>query len=173
MRSRIRAVAIGLALLVGVSAAAEAQAGPMTFGPRVMYHFDGSDFGIGAEFTKPLTDAIRIAPSFGYWFVGEGVTSWEINADLHYKMPAESLSWLYLGAGLNYSKISVDGCDAIDDILPGFSDLCSSSDVGLNLIGGFEPSSSSRIKPFAEARLYVGSGSGISVAGGIRIPLGN
>jgi len=126
---------------------------------------DSEDFGIGAFLTKPLTDAISIYPSFGYWFAGEGVTSWELNADLIYKVPGESLEWLYVGAGLNYWKSSVDGCPANID--------CSFSDVGLNLIGGFQPVSAGRIKPFAEARLYVGDGSGFSVAGGLRIPLGN
>ncbi len=165
MTSRMRGALALVSLLVGGSAIAEAQSGPMTFGPRVMYHFDSEDFGIGAMVTKPLTDAFTIAPSFGYWFAGEGVTSWELNADIHYKMPSESLSWLYLGAGLNYSNFSVDGCPA------GFD--CSGSDVGLNLIGGFLPASGGRIQPYAEARLYVGDGSGLSVAGGLRIPLGN
>jgi len=167
MKSRMRGTLALVALLAGGTMAAEAQQGPMTFGPRAMFHFDGSDFGIGAFLTKPLTDAISIHPSFGYWFVGEGVTSWELNADLMYKVPGESLNWLYVGAGLNYSKYSVDGCTGT------FADLCSGSDVGLNLIGGFEPQSAARIKPFAEFRLYVGDGSGVSVAGGLRIPLGN
>lgn len=165
MTSRNRGALALVALLAGGSMAAEAQQGPMTFGPRVMYHFDGSDFGIGAGLTKPITDAISIAPSFGYWFVGEGVTSWELNADLLYTGLSGSLDWLYLGAGLNYSSFSVDGCPS------GFD--CSGSDVGLNLIGGFQPSGGGRIKPYAEARLYVGDGSGLSVVGGLRIPLGN
>lgn len=168
MTSRVRAVAVALVLMAGVTAASEAQGGPMTFGPRVMYHFDGSDFGIGAFLTKPLTEAIEVHPSFGYWFVGEGVTSWELNADLIYRVPGESINWLYLGAGLNYSKFSSDACDGT-----GFEDLCSGSDVGLNLIGGFEPQTASRMKPFVEARLYVGDGSGLSAAAGLRIPLGN
>jgi len=170
MKARTRGALALVALLAGGSMVAEAQEGPMTFGPKAMFHFDGSDFGIGAFLTKPLTDAIRINPSFGYWFVGEGVTNWELNADLLYKVPAENLDWLYVGAGLNYSRYSVDGCD---DLPGGFDDLCSGSDVGLNLIGGFEPSTAGRIKPFAEFRLYVGDGSGVSVAGGLRIPLGN
>ena len=79
MKSRMRGALALVALLAGGTMTAEAQ-GPMTFGPRAMFHFDGSDFGIGAFLTKPLTDAISIHPSFGYWFVGEGVTSWELNA---------------------------------------------------------------------------------------------
>ncbi|MCL4864714.1 MAG: hypothetical protein KJZ47_02395 [Gemmatimonadales bacterium] len=165
MKARTRGALALVALLAGGSMVAEAQQGPMTFGPKAMFHFDSEDFGIGAFLTKPLTDAISIYPSFGYWFAGEGVTSWELNADLIYKVPGESLEWLYVGAGLNYWKSSVDGCPANID--------CSFSDVGLNLIGGFQPVSAGRIKPFAEARLYIGDGSGFSVAGGLRIPLGN
>lgn len=165
MRGRTRGALALVAVLAGGAMTAEAQQGPMTFGPRAMFHFDGSDFGIGAFLTRPLTDAIEIHPSFGYWFVGEGVTMWDVNVDLMYKVPGENLNWLYVGAGLNYSNVSVDGCPA------GFD--CSGSDVGINLIGGFQPQTAGRMKPFAEGRLYIGDGSGFSVAGGIRIPLGN
>lgn len=164
MTARMRGTLALVSLLVGGSMAAEAQQGPMTFGPKAMFHFDGSDFGIGAFLNKPITDAISFYPSFGYWFVGEGVTSWELNADLTYTMPGESMKWLYLGAGLNYSHFSADCGPTFD---------CSGSDVGLNLIGGLLPNTAGRIKPFAEVRLYVGDGSGVSVAGGLRIPLGN
>jgi hypothetical protein len=159
-----------VALLAGGTMAAEAQDGPTTFGPKVMYHFDSEDFGIGAFLTKPLTDAISIYPSFGYWLAGEGLTRWELNADLMYNVPGESLQWLYLGAGLNYSRFSIDGCE---DLPGGFDAFCSGSDIGLNLIGGFEPQGAARIKSFAEVRLTIGDGSGFAVGGGLRIPLGN
>jgi hypothetical protein len=158
MTSRIRAVAVGLALLVGVSAAAEAQSGPMQFGPRVGYNFDAEEFSIGAHLIKPLTSAIAIYPSFDYFLVDAG-TLFGINADLRYQMPAENLQWLYLGAGLGITRFSYEGF--------------SNTDTGLNLIGGFQPVGTSRIKPFAEARLGIGDGSSFAVFGGISIPLGN
>lgn len=164
MTSRMRGTLALVALLAGGPMVVEAQQGPMMFGPKVMYHFDSEDFGIGAFLTKPLTDAISIYPSFGYWFAGDGATSWELNADLIYKVPGENLDWLYVGAGLNYWNVSLDGCPASLD--------CSTSDVGLNLIGGFQPPTAGRIKPFAEARLTMGDDSGFSVAGGLKIPLG-
>jgi hypothetical protein len=159
MTSRIRAVAVGLALLVGVSEAAEAQAGPLQFGPRVGYNFDLEEFSIGAHFIKPLTSAIAFYPSFDYYMVDAG-TLFGINADLRYQMPAANLQWLYLGAGLGITRSSGEG-------------IPSNTNTGLNLIGGFQPTGSSRIKPFAEARLKIGDGSTFGVFGGISIPLGN
>lgn len=158
MTPRIRAIAVGLALLVGVSAAAEAQSGPMQFGPRIGYNFEAEEFTIGAHFIKPLTSAIAFYPSFDYFLIDEG-TMFGINADLRYQMPAENLQWLYLGAGLGITRFSFEGS--------------SNTDAGLNLIGGFQPVGSSRIKPFAEARLLIGDGSAFAVVGGISIPLGN
>lgn len=159
MALRIRAVTVGLALLAGISAAAEAQAGPWQFGPRVGYNFDAEEFSIGAHFIKPLTSAIAFYPSFDYYMVDEG-TQFGINADLRYQMPAENLQWLYLGAGLGIFRSS--GQEGVE----------SNTNTGLNLIGGFQPVGSSRIKPFAEARLKVGDGSTFGVFGGISIPLG-
>lgn len=158
MTSRIRAVAVGLALLVGVSAAVEAQAGPLQFGPRVGYNFDAEEFSIGAHLIKPLTSAIAIYPSFDYFLIDVG-TMLGINADLRYQMPAQNLQWLYLGAGVGFTRFSFEGF--------------SNTSTRLNMIGGFQPAGGSRIKPFAEARLAVGDGSTFGVFGGISIPLGN
>jgi opacity protein-like surface antigen len=148
--------------------AAEAQQGPMTFGPRVVYNFDAEEFGIGAHLTKPLTDAISLYPSFEYLFVSN--STWlTFNADLIYKVPGENLQWLYVGGGLGITRFSFEGCSEV----PGLSFDCSTTDVGLNLIGGFQPAGSGRIKPFAEARFTLGGSESFQVAAGLKIPLGN
>lgn len=159
MTSRVRAVAVALVLLGGVSVAAEAQVGPMEFGPRVTYNFDMEEFAIGVHLVKPLTSAISFYPSFDYYMVGDGLTLWGFNADLTYQVPSESLQWLYLGAGLGIFRSSGGGF--------------SNTDTGLNLIGGFQPAGGARIKPFAEARFQIGGGESFSVVGGLKIPLGN
>lgn len=160
MTSRMRGALALVSLLVGGSVIAEAQSGPAHFGPKLMYNFDSKDFGIGLHLTKPLTDAISLYPSLDYWFTNEGVTTFGANIDFTYEVQSANLQWLYLGAGLGIVRTSIDD--------PDFSD----TSVGLNLIGGFQPAAG-RIKPFAEARLWVGDGSSFSVVGGLRIPLGN
>lgn len=167
MASRVRGFAVALVLLVGASATAEAQMGPAQFGPRVLYNFDAEEFGIGAHFVKPLTEAFSIYPSVEYLFVTGG-TWLNFNADVTYTFANPSLEWLYVGAGLAISRFSVDDCD---DVLPGFD--CSTTDTGLNLIGGFQPATGGRIKPFAEARLVLGGSESFQVVGGLKIPLGN
>lgn len=159
MTSRVRAVAVALVLLAGVSVTAEAQTGPLEFGPRVSYNFDAEEFAIGAHLVKPLTNAISFYPSFDYYLVGDGLTMLGFNADLTYQVPSESLQWLYLGAGLGIFRTSGGGA--------------SHTDTGLNLIGGFQPASAARIKPFAEARFQIGGSESLSVVGGLKIPLGN
>lgn len=158
MTSRVRAVAVALVLLVGGSVVAEAQAGPLEFGPRVTYNFDAEEFAIGAHLVKPLTSAISLYPSFDYYLV-DGFTLLGINADLTYKVPSENLEWLYVGAGLGIFRTSSEGF--------------SNTDTGINLIGGFQPAGGARIKPFAEARFQIGGGESFSVVGGLKIPLGN
>jgi hypothetical protein len=166
MTFRIRGALALVALLAGGSMAAEAQQGPAMFGPRVLYNFDAEAFGIGLHLTKPVTDAISIYPSFEYVFV-DNYTWLTFNADLLYQMPSASLQWLSLGAGLGITRISFD-----DDVCGGIID-CSSTDVGLNLIGHIQPAGSGRIKPFAEGRFTVGGSESFQVVGGLKIPLGN
>lgn len=157
MTSRVRALAVALVLLGGVSVAAEAQSSALHFGPRIGYNFDAEEFTLGVHFLKPLTNAIAFYPSVDYFLV-DGVTLLGLNADLRYQVPAQNLEWLYLGAGLNLLYASADGE--------------SDTDAGLNLIGGFQPAGASRIKPFAEGRLRLGDGSSFAVFGGLQIPLG-
>lgn len=166
MAARIRTLAVALALLGGVSMAAEAQTGPAQMGPRVLYNVDAEEFGIGAHFLKPLTDAFAIYPSFEFLFM-EGGTWLNFNADVTYTFDDPDLEWLYVGAGLAITRVSDDDCD---DVVPGFD--CSTTDSGLNLIGGFQPAGRGRIKPFAEARLVLGGSESFQVAGGLKIPLG-
>ena len=41
-------------------------------------------FKLGLEYKYNITDAIRIAPSFDYFFKDLGTSLWDINANVHY-----------------------------------------------------------------------------------------
>jgi len=157
MTARMRAGLALMGLLLGGSAVAEAQARTTYFGPRVLYNFDAESFGIGVGLTAPIQSGFSFYPSFDYYFLDLG-TSFQINADVKYQFPNEDLQWLYVAAGVGISRFSYEGF--------------SSTDAGLNLVGGFQPAGAARIKPFVEAKLGIGDGSYFQVAGGINIPLG-
>jgi opacity protein-like surface antigen len=129
---------------------------------------DDADLGIGARVGFGIGSVSRRQPiegvvSFDYFFpddagTGADVTYWEINANGIYKFAASGGSLApYIGAGLNYARGSV----AISGIGSG-----SESDVGLNLLGGIRFNTSRSLQPFAEARIELGGGEQLVLAGG-------
>lgn len=139
---------------------------------------DGFGFlvGIGAEFVAPFELSnldLSIAPSVEYVFTedfnsgfgdAEVSTSYiQVNGDVIAKFAPNGSIAPFAGAGLAYGIYSADanGFDA------------SSSDIGLNLLGGVTfPGALAIGEPFVNGRLTLIDGSAISIIGGIRIPLG-
>jgi hypothetical protein len=146
-----------LALSAAVAGVAEAQGGSLHLGPRVSYQFDLEEAAIGAQFGAPIARNLEFYPSFDYYFVEPG-SFWNLNADLKYRMPAESAGWLYLGAGLNIARRSVNEN--------------SSTDTGLNAFLGVE-SRSGRVHPFAEFRFTANDNSSAQISLGLNFTLRN
>lgn len=155
---------------------AEAQ---FTLIPYVGYNIeDGFGFlvGIGSEFVAPFEMNnldLSIAPSIEYVFTedfsGGGIVSdistsyIQINGDVIAKFAPNGSIAPFAGAGLAYGIYSAEsnGFDA------------SSSDIGVNLLGGVTfPGALAIGEPFVNGRLTLINGSAISVIGGLRIPLG-
>lgn len=156
MMLRMSRIAAALVLVSAVAGTAEAQSGRLHLGPRVSYHFDLEEFGIGAQFGAPIGRYLEFYPSFDYFLVDPG-TYWHLNADLKYRVSTESIDWLYLGAGLNLARASAGSN--------------SDTNAGLNLFGGIE-SRSGRVHPFAEFRFIVNDGSTGMIAAGLNFTLG-
>lgn len=79
-----------------VCGSAWAQQGEKSMGVNLGYG-SGSlhkSFKIGAEFRYGITDAIRIAPSFDYFFKSDGIGLWSINANAHYLFSIKSVEGL-------------------------------------------------------------------------------
>ncbi|MEO8451002.1 MAG: hypothetical protein ABI647_14490 [Gemmatimonadota bacterium] len=160
MKSRWKAVAVALALTGVAAGSAEAQTSEMHFGPQVIFNFDSSDFGIGAQFSAPIAHYLEFYPSFNLFFPDVG-SAFAVNADLKYRFTGQGWNWLYAGTGLNVTHASVDvGTTSV-----------SSTRGHLNLFGGVE-SLRGRIHPFGELRLVLIKGSTVQVAGGVNITLG-
>lgn len=143
------------ALVAGASGTAAAQTSRVHLGPRVAYNFDLEDFAIGAQLGVPIATRLEFYPSFDYYFVDPG-SAWGLNADLKYRFAGESLDWLYVGGGLNFTGVD----NGNDD-----------TNVGLNLIGGVE-TLRGWVHPFGEFRATISDGSFIQLAVGLNFTLG-
>lgn len=142
MKFRMPRLVPVLALCLATAGVAEAQSGQTHLGPRLSYHFDIEEAGIGVQFSAPLARYIEFYPSFDYFLVENG-TLWHLNADLKFRMPGQGVEWLYLGGGLNVAHRSAGSFD--------------DTSAGVNAFVGIE-SRSGRVHPFAELRLTANDG---------------
>jgi len=154
---RVSRLVIALVLASALAGTVEAQTGKFHLGPRISYQFDAEAVGLGAQFSAPLASHLEFYPSADYFFVDEG-SYWSFNADLKYRIPSESIKWLYIGAGLNISNFSNDGS--------------SDTETGLNLFAGVE-SLKGRVHPFGEFRFMTSNGSTAQIAVGLNFTLGS
>lgn len=139
-------------------------------GPQASYA-DETDLGIGARVGVELPTPnlpLEAMASFDYFFpsgtAGADMTYWEINGNLVYKIPVKNSAVSpYAGAGLNLAHASIDN-------IP-FVGTASSTDMGLNLLGGAR-FKAGNISPFGEARFTLGGGEQFVLTGGVMFQVG-
>ena len=161
MRKQLAAaILVGLFTLAGTKVVAQ----EAHFGPQLDFGTNNLNLGIGGRvdlgLAKSVGAPIDVVGSFDYFFGTSPVTFWEINVNgwYNFKIPQSSVA-PYVGGGIAIDHASVD-CG-------GFSG-CSATNAGLNLGGGAKfKLKSSKITPFAEARLEIRSGSAFVLTGGI------
>jgi opacity protein-like surface antigen len=162
--------------LIGITVLAFAAPRPghaqTQFGPQVSFASQSIGIGIGgrveASLAKviPSVKGLGVIGSFDYFFpsssFGVSPSYWEINAngDYHFEIPNSKLA-PYAGAGLVVAHTSVSVCAGT------FCASGSSTNVGLNLLGGMNFPAMGKITPFAELRLELRTGSAFVVTGGV------
>lgn len=161
MKSSKFTAAIGALLLataaLGTANTAQAQTSRLHFGPRLSYHLDAEELGLGVQLGVPVGKHIEFYPSIDNYFVDRG-SFVSFNADLKWRVAQEALNWLYLGGGLNVARRSIN-----DN---------SSNDSGLNLFVGAE-SMRGRVHPFGELRMVSNNGTSAQIAVGLNFTLSN
>ena len=89
-----------------------AQQGKQAIGGNLSYGTEIESVGIGLKYQYNITDQIRIEPSMNYFFKNDGLSMFDINANIHYLFPIASNVSLYplsdgkfgvnLGAGMEF-----------------------------------------------------------------------
>lgn len=142
--------------------------GQVRFGVQGSYG-DDTDFGIGGRLATSLRSLIPATPlefhaSFDYFFpddegTGADITYWEINTNVAWMIPVTRTSVApYAGGGLNIAHFAIDitGFGSADD-----------TEVGLNLLGGIQFRTRTRLRPFVEVRVELSGGEQFVLAGGL------
>jgi hypothetical protein len=161
MRMRLLSVVgvVGLAVVAARPVHAQVQ-----FGPQLNWASNSIGVGVGGRVEASLAKAIPsvkglgVIGSFDFFFPGSGVTYFEINANGTYHFAIENVKISpYVGAGLVVAHTSVT--------VLGISG--STTNVGLNLLGGTNFPSMGKITPFAEIRIELRTGSAVVLTGGV------
>ena len=108
-----------------------AQQGKQAIGGNLSYGTEIESVGIGLKYQYNITDQIRIEPSMNYFFKNDGLSMFDINANIHYLFPIASNISLYPLAGFTYTNWHLDLGKAGDYDVSG-----SDGKFGVNL-GGF------------------------------------
>lgn len=72
-----------------------AQQGKQAIGGNLSYGTEIESVGIGLKYQYNITDQIRIEPSMNYFFKNDGLSMFDINANIHYLFPIASNISLY------------------------------------------------------------------------------
>ncbi len=164
MKIRVIAAA-ALALAIALPVQAHAQ---WALNTHAGYDLDAKEIliGAGVEFSIPGVAIsgvpLTFAPGFDFYPGIDGVSYFVMDFDAHYPFQAKGIT-PYIGGGMYVSRVSVD--------IPSFGSV-SDTNVGLNLNGGASFGTSSKVRPFTEARLRMGNGSTFILKGGLSIQLG-
>jgi hypothetical protein len=162
---RIKSLFAGAVLALGLAAVAPSSAqAQVGFVVQGSYGLDYEALGIGGGVNLGLgsltaNHGIRLETTFDYFLADDPLSVWEINGNLLKDIP--SIANLYVGAGINYANFSYDSgfCGTIVD--------CSSSEIGLNILGGYKLGSG-KAAPFVQARFSLGGGEQLVLTGGFR-----
>lgn len=150
-----------------------AQEGEFSAGAGLAYATQDVGIGIQATGVYGITESIRGAADFTYFFGDEqnfgGVTVettyWELNANAHYVFLNDGAT-VYGLAGLNYlsANASVSGGG-----FGGFGTAGGGSEIGLNLGGGVE-FDMDFANLYAELKYTIGNADKLGLAAGLRFP---
>lgn len=158
-------------LLIG-SLEAHAQDTVIEIGPRLGYDLGGDveAFFVGAEGRIALASLpVQISPAFDFYFAEENLTVFQISANAIYEFSLDNPSFTpYAGAGIGFTRWSFDA--GVDDFFGSSLDV-STTETGINLLGGAVFEMDGGFKPFVQAQFTLSSVDIFTIGGGVLFTL--
>jgi hypothetical protein len=171
MMKKITTLAFALLLTAAFSSTAIAQ---ISIGGGIAYGTDIEEIGIQVGGTYVLNEDMRLGADVIYWLTESGTgfsqTALEVNANFNYIFYNENDLIVYgLGTlGIHYYKFSSD----FDDEFFGGSFSVSETELGLGVGVGLEYDLGS-VKLYVEPRFFLSGFDQLSLAAGVRVPIGS
>ena len=133
-----------------MSLSASAQAGDKALGAQLLFGSKTNNIGLGVKGQYYFTDQIRGEASFDYFFKNQGVSMWDINANVHYLFDVADKFKVYPLAGLGYTNWSYKYEYAGAPVVEG-----SDGRLAVNLGGGVEYELTKNLNVNAEAKYQI------------------
>ena len=133
-----------------ISISASAQQGEKAIGVNLSYGSEINNIGLGVKGQYSFTNEIRGEASFDYFPKKDGVSMWDINANLHYLFNAADKVKVYPLAGLGYTNWDVKA-----DLGEFGSVKTSTSKLAVNLGGGVEYALSDKMSINTELKYQI------------------
>ena len=172
MRTSLRTLVAGAALLVAATFTAPTANAQIGFVVQGSYALDVKAIGVGAGLSFGLgsiteNSGVSAEATFDYFFPGDqdifgtgySYKYWEINGNALYDI--KSVNGLYVGAGVNYANSDYGYDGDFGDL-----DFSGGSSVGLNVLSGYKFGGGKG--PFVQARFSLGGGEQLVLTGGFR-----
>ncbi len=123
--------------------------------------FDGTvALGVDARY-EPVDFPVAGGAAFDFYFAADNVTVYTIDVNALYPIETDADFEPYVGAGIGYTNLSFDS--------GGFGRF-SSSDTGINLVGGAEFEVGT-LQPFVQAQFTLGDLNRFGITGGLLFAL--
>lgn len=161
--------------VVLVTLGASAQKGEKAVGANISYGSEWKNIGIGAKGQYSFTDNIRGEVSFDYFLKKEGMSMWDINANIHYMFnvaekikvyPLAGIGYVHFGGGSSYGDYDDDdygygnysltrasdglGLDDVD-----YDDSSSNGKIAINIGCGVQYALTEKINLNAELKYQI------------------
>ena len=133
-----------------MSLSASAQAGDKALGAQLVFGSKTNSIGLGVKGQYYFTDQIRGEASFDYFFKNQGISMWDINANVHYLFDVADKFKVYPLAGLGYTNWSYKYEYAGAPVVEG-----SDGRLAVNLGGGAEYELTKNLNVNAEAKYQI------------------
>lgn len=153
-------------LIVALPPGVNAQDVDLKIGPRATLELGDleniADFAIGADVRGEIADfPVDLHGAFSFYFADDPWTvfSVDLNAVFPFELEDRNIK-PYAGGGLGFTRLSIDSNQT------GIFGGSSSTEVGLNLVGGVE-FELDNITPFAQAQFTTGTPDRFGLTGGI------
>lgn len=96
-----------VAFILGFATATYAQKGDVVMGIQLNNASEINQMGLGVKIQCFVSDAIRIEPSFNYFFKKATVDTWDVNLNAHYVFNVTDKFHLYPLVGLVFSRWTI------------------------------------------------------------------